>query len=145
MRNILSVTRMRSKTRIISEKKVRIFYNLCTCSVQFIVFYKQSRWPTRCNNNNLLNFKLAQHISGNSLPILRSARLWFTACGIMAPDCCRSEAWIAAARTVCSVWRTLLERPSHVPETSFTPNTQSVPLQSRPPTDNNLGPLYHML
>ena len=35
-------------------------------------------------NNNLLIFKLAQHVLGNSLPILRSARLWFTACGIMS-------------------------------------------------------------
>jgi len=23
------------------------------------------------------------------------------ACGVMPPDCCRSEAWIAAARTLC--------------------------------------------
>ena len=28
-------------------------------------------------------FELAQHVSSNSLPILRSARLWFTASGIM--------------------------------------------------------------
>jgi len=46
----------------------------------------------RCNSNNLLIFKLAQHVSTNSLPILRSARLWFTACGIMSSDRCRSVA-----------------------------------------------------
>jgi len=77
-------------------------------------WHNESRWPTRCNNNNILIFKLAQHVSGNSLPILRSARLWFTACGIMSPNCCRSEAWSAAAQTMCSVWGMLLEQyPSH--------------------------------
>jgi len=54
------------------------------------------------NNKNLLVFKLAQHVSGNSLPIFRSARLWITACGIMPPDCCQSEAWSAVARNMCS-------------------------------------------
>ena len=41
------------------------------------------------------------------LPILRSARLRFTACGIMHPSCCWPVAWNAEALTVCSVWRTL--------------------------------------
>ena len=38
--------------------------------------------PRRSHNNNLLVFKLAEHVSAISLPILRSARLWFAACGI---------------------------------------------------------------
>jgi len=75
--------------------------------------HKLGRWPTRCNSKPLLIFKLAQHISGNSLPILSSARLRFTACG-MSPDSCRSEVRSAAVRTMCSVWRMLLEQhPSH--------------------------------
>ena len=51
-------------------------------------------------NNNLLIFKTAQYVSGNSLPnslpIIRSARLWFTVCGILSSDCRRSEARSAA-------------------------------------------------
>ena len=39
------------------------------------------------------------------LPILRSAILCFTACGIMHPSCCRPVAWNAEALTMCSVWR----------------------------------------
>ena len=39
--------------------------------------YEWSRGPTRCNNKNLLIFKTAQHVSGNSLSILKSVRLWF--------------------------------------------------------------------
>ena len=91
-------------------------------------WHKWSRWPTRCNSKNLLIFRLAHHVLSNSFPILRSARLWFTACGIMSPDSCLSEARTAAARTVCSVWRMLLrsvwrmlfeQHPSH--------RTQSLP------------------
>jgi len=36
------------------------------------------------------------------------------------------------------------QHPSHR-TTSVTPNTQSVSLHSRPPTDNSMGTLYHML
>ena len=82
--------------------------------------HKWIRGPTRCNNNNnnnnnnknnknLLIFKSAEHVLGNSMPILRSARLWITACSIMPPDCCRSGAWSSATRTICSVWRMLLD------------------------------------
>ena len=50
----------------------------------------------------ICNLQISSTCSGNSLPILRSARLWFTPCGIMFSDC------------VCSVWRMLLEQhPSH--------------------------------
>jgi hypothetical protein len=48
----------------------------------------------------LLIFQSAQHVSGNFLPILRSARLCFTACGIMHSSCCRPVAWNAEALTV---------------------------------------------
>ena len=115
-----------------------------------IMLTKWSRWPTRCNSNNLLSFRLAQHVSGNSLsnslPILRSSRLWYTACGLMSPDSCVSEARIKAARTVFGV-KDAARTTSFTPNgaTSFTLNTQFVPPQSGPPTDNYLGTLYHML
>jgi len=54
--------------------------------------------PTRFNTNNLLVFQSAQHVSGNFLPILRSAILWFAVCGIMHPNCCRSVVWSATCR-----------------------------------------------
>ena len=73
-------------------------------------WYKWSKRPTGCNNNNLLIFKLAQHVSDNYLPIIRNARLWSTACVIMSPATCRSEARSAAARTMCSVCRMLLDK-----------------------------------
>ena len=69
-------------------------------------WYKYCRRPTRCNNNGLLIFQSAQHVSDNFLSILRSARL-FTASGIMHPSCCRPVAWNAEALTMCSVRRML--------------------------------------
>jgi len=57
-------------------------YGIVLVSVD-VISMAINRGPTRFNNNNLLIFKLAQHVSVNSLPIFRSARLWITACGIM--------------------------------------------------------------
>ena len=43
----------------------------------------------------LLLLQPAQYVSGNFLPILRSDRLCFRACGIMHPSCCRPIDWNA--------------------------------------------------
>jgi len=72
--------------------------------------YKECKWPTRCNSNNLLIFQSAQHVSGNFLPILRSAGLCFTACGTMNPSCW-PVAWSAEALSQC------LRVPGHRPIT----------------------------
>ena len=52
------------------------------------------------------------NVSGNSLPILRSARPWFITCPIMSPDCCRLEARCVAAWTMCSCRHTPGLRPT---------------------------------
>jgi len=75
------------------------------------------KWPTRCSINNLLIFKLAQRVSGNSLPIIRSARLWFTACGIMSPDSCWRQGLCARCAGCCSL--ELLMMGKELPETCW--------------------------
>ena len=85
----------------------------------------------------LLDFKTDHHVSGNSLPIIRSVRLWFTACGLPSSDCCRSEVRSTAARTTCHV----------APATYFNPvwYTQDVPLATEPGISLIILPLVRIL
>ena len=89
----LSVPQKLKTQRYVQVRPALTARNSAFCPYAWYVFDRASlTWPTRCKNNNLLIFKLAQHVSGNSLPILRSARLSFTARGITSLDSCRSEA-----------------------------------------------------
>ena len=69
--------------------KWKLWFDVCLTVHHW---HKHCRRSTRRNNNNLLIFQSAQHVWGNFLPIIRSSRLCFTACGIMHPSCCRPVA-----------------------------------------------------
>jgi hypothetical protein len=103
---------------------------------------KKCRWPTRCNNNNLLIFQSAQHVSGNFLPVLGSARLWFTACGIMHPSRCRPVVWNAEALTqrveqhpLHRTYSQCLRVPDHRPAATWVHYTTRCKSQSCAPED----------
>ena len=84
--------------------------------------------PTRCNNNSFIDFQWsAQHVSGNLLPIFRSARLRFFTYAIVS-CCCGRQGFGARQRgTTCTVWRKLLDSSSffhtvHIVPRCRTPN-----------------------
>jgi len=58
-------------------------------SVWKLIDYTTYRQPTRCNNNGLLIISQLNMFWAIILPIFRSTRPCFTACGIMHPQCCR--------------------------------------------------------
>ena len=75
-----------------------------------------NRGPIRCNNKNLLIFKLAQNVSGNSLPILRSARRWYNAPRLLSVGGfdCRSMDCVFGVRDVAG-----LKSSKELPETCW--------------------------
>jgi hypothetical protein len=106
--------------------------DLVTASRQCAKYY---RWPTRCNNDNLLISKSAQHASGNHLPIFTSARLWFTSCGIVSYFCSRQEILRAAT------WHYVFCMKQHP---SYRTHSTTLPLYEPPAYYNNTT-LYHMM
>ena len=100
-------------------------------------------WPCIIHINNVedqLDATITIYWYSNQLNMFRaifllvftSARLCFTACGIMHPSCCRTVAWNAEILTVCSVWKMLLDASR---ATSWVHYTTSCNTQSSVPED----------
>ena len=124
--------------------------NIKDWNLNNFIYYKYSR-PTRFNNNNLLVFQTAQHVSGNFLPSLRSVRLFYTmkynvskllpAGGLQ----CRGTAYVFGVKDVARLvveqhpsrqtHRQCLHAPGHQPATTLVHYTTCRKTQSCGPED----------